>query len=69
MPPAGGVMRPFAPNRSPVNRGGQTPDRNVRGGTATPENTQEQVTRPSTQEPSPADRGEQMPGGVGSGIP
>ena len=67
MPPAGGEMRPFAPNRSTGNRGGQTPDRNGRGGTS-PDNTQDQDTRPAIQELSPVDRGEQVPGGVGGGV-
>jgi len=40
MPPAGGVMRPFAPNRSTINRGGQTPG-GGRGG-------QTQGTQPGT---------------------
>ena len=67
MPPAGGVMRPFALNRTGVNRAGLSPERNARGGT-TQEKTQGQGTRPATQEPSSADRGEQIPGGVGSGV-
>ena len=71
MPPAGGVMRPFAPNRSTVSRGGQIPGGAGRGGTAQG-NQPESTARPQVQEQDPnrssADRGEQVPGGVGGGV-
>ena len=69
MPPAGGVMRPFAPNRSTGNRGGQSPDRTGRGGT-TQEPQPETAARSQapTPERSSSDGGEQVTGGVGSGV-
>ena len=67
MPPAGGIMRPFAPNRSNFNRGEQTPGGAGRGGSAQAPQT-ETSTRPQASERSTSDRGEQIPGGVGSGV-
>ena len=69
-------MRPFAPNRSTVNRGSQTPGGAGRGGTGTVQGSQsESAVRPPVQEQqepdssgSATDRGEQVPGGVGSGV-
>jgi serine/threonine protein kinase len=48
MPPAGGVMRPFAPNRSAGNRGGQTPGGGR--GNSTQETQAERAANPQTTE-------------------
>ncbi len=70
MPPAGGVMRPFAPNRSgaPFNRGEQAPGGAGRGVGTMTGSPSGPAARPSAPERSTFNRGEQIPGGVGRGV-
>jgi len=67
MPPTGGEMRPFAPNRSNANRNESAPGGANRGGSTQGTRT-ESATQSSAQDSSSLNRGEQVPGGVGSGV-